>query len=522
MRGSLEDLDLSKNRIQSLAGIGRLCNLKRVNVAHNEIRHLPEQMKLVTGLAWLDLSCNKLSNLGQTCSRLYGCRRLFWLEAKGNPFASNPKYRSTVAAMMPTVIYLDQVVLDHASASETHNQAERSKSLSISNGEEKTAVETERMRNELSVLKEENERLRSEMDATSQLLARKTSEWAVAEESASRYQQELAFLRIERPQNGQSGAKPAAVSDVPRSVNDEVIQQGEEVLREASLRQQRKLEAIDAEKQQLDREIASLEPLLVAAEKNLSDSCQELDAVHKKLATMGENIHSCQFSDSSPVRIGAELSKLVEASKVLEELQTLVQEKVEICQDMLVLRTEALIRDSGEAAGELEQGDSIAERKGRLMIRFKKVSSSIESNAKRLDHAILNEELMKKLCSTNIAEVALDGITALSELLESAQEEEREVSTYAAACTDRVKTLKAAVFAKNTGGVETKHDSEVEALKMKAKEVQQKVETDRAGKSALEEELTVLRKRRRDLEVSFLRTKCSGFEEENQVRVKQK
>ena len=521
VRASLEDLDISRNRIQSLAGIGRLSNLKRLNISRNDIRHLPEQLKLLPGLAWVDMAGNKLTNLGQTCTRLQGCKGLFWLCAAENPFCSNPKYRSVVASALVGLVYLDDAVLDHSTDSTPQRGVERTKGEYGKSSENELHVQTEMLKKEVDALREDNERLRSEMDATSQLLARKTSEWAVAEESANRYQQELAFMRIERPQKAPE-VNVTETKEMPPTVDDGMIKDGEEIIREAHLQQQKKLDSLTEERSRLEREISSMEPLIAAATRNLADSISELDFLQEKLKGMGESLHVVPSQVKNPATTGAELSQLLQISKSLEELRSALQQKVEICQDMLVLRTEVLIRDDGDQESAVDQAESLVERKSKLDERFKATCAVIQEAARKLEGSELDERISSRMLSSGPKLLNVEGITALSELLESAQEEEREVNSYAIACSERVKSLKASLFAENNGKVEKKNEAEIAALKKQAQLVEQKVETDKAGKSALEEELALLKKRLNDVELSFLRTKCDGLATENEIRVKQK
>ncbi|GBG27377.1 Leucine-rich repeat-containing protein 9 [Hondaea fermentalgiana] len=210
----LQELDVSRNRLRHLEGLGRLTNLRVLNLSGNLVERIPEQMGLLVELQWLDLSANKLGDPSEF-SHLAPCGKLFRLFIKGNPLCGLPTVGDLVLKHCASLVWLDgtEVTRDgragralpaSATASAKQLDEEREAKDKILRLERQIATE----RASVQTLEAQNHDLKSELEATAQLLARKTSEWAVAEEQASRLQQELAFLRIDA-----SGTNHAPVDD---------------------------------------------------------------------------------------------------------------------------------------------------------------------------------------------------------------------------------------------------------------------------------------------------------------------
>lgn len=201
----LQELDLSRNRLRRLEGIGRLQNIRVLDVSGNLLEHIPEQMGLLVHLQWLDLRSNKLG-VPEEFANLAPCSRLFRIFVKGNPFCGLPTVGDLILKHCSSLVWLDEseVVRNgragralpaHATASEQQIRLDQEFKEKMVRMERQVAAE----RASVQTLQAQNHDLKSELEATAQLLARKTSEWAIAEEQASRLQQELAFLKIDGP-----------------------------------------------------------------------------------------------------------------------------------------------------------------------------------------------------------------------------------------------------------------------------------------------------------------------------------
>uniref|UniRef100_T1J1S4 Dynein axonemal assembly factor 1 homolog n=1 Tax=Strigamia maritima TaxID=126957 RepID=T1J1S4_STRMM len=107
---NLKWLDLSFNNIEVIAGLNNLINLEDLSLFNNRIRKL-ENIENLQKLQVLCIGNNKLDEL----DNLIVVRRLKsvkTLNANGNPLATNPSYRSFVAALVPQIVYLDYRRID--------------------------------------------------------------------------------------------------------------------------------------------------------------------------------------------------------------------------------------------------------------------------------------------------------------------------------------------------------------------------------------------------------------------------
>jgi hypothetical protein len=193
-----------------------------VDLSLNLIAELPAELDALQALYSLDLSHNKLSHM----SDLDGLSRLGNLESLnllGNPVAlpsaaqSPTLYRSAMIALLgPKLINLDEEEVGTIERQQQGASANLESAI-VPNGVQQHGVEAAaaKLQRENEILKAELEKaiqhignqrstyestmqnMRTEVAATSQLLVRKTSEWAQAEQEASELRQELAFMRID-------------------------------------------------------------------------------------------------------------------------------------------------------------------------------------------------------------------------------------------------------------------------------------------------------------------------------------
>lgn len=72
----LRILDLSKNKITNISGIDRLANISLLDISHNKIKVIPNEIDVLTSLKILDLGSNNIGEIPETVSKLTALKAL--------------------------------------------------------------------------------------------------------------------------------------------------------------------------------------------------------------------------------------------------------------------------------------------------------------------------------------------------------------------------------------------------------------------------------------------------------------
>ena len=103
---SVQVLDLSRNRLQSLMGFAKLQNLQTLDVSGNSLSDESVSfLRQMENLAVLDISDNKIENIDS----LLGLASIRVLKLKGNPVTASP-YMSQLIEALPALRCLDETL----------------------------------------------------------------------------------------------------------------------------------------------------------------------------------------------------------------------------------------------------------------------------------------------------------------------------------------------------------------------------------------------------------------------------
>lgn len=117
---NLVQLNLSRNKLGSIAGLQVLLLIERLDLSHNQLRRI-EELESLTRLHWLDLRDNNISYIDDvSClARVPALHALFLQAPAGddqNPVCQYPAYANNVFRTLPQLNILDGTHLTLVSA----------------------------------------------------------------------------------------------------------------------------------------------------------------------------------------------------------------------------------------------------------------------------------------------------------------------------------------------------------------------------------------------------------------------
>jgi len=407
----LQELDLSKNRLKRLDGIGHLRQLRVLNVGGNMIEALPEQLGLLQELQWMDLSKNRISS-ATYLENLEPCEKLFRLCLEGNPVTKMPNLEKILKRSCPGLIMLDGNEIESVSKTRAgHSFIDRA---TLKELEEKAARAERQLAStstEMARFRDEKGSLIAELEATRQLLARKTSEWAVAEEKVARLEREVGFAKIdgklieehekdskvEKLVLEDSPSEPKRWGLVSKSPNPETaVLAGHEDSKMALVTVENE---ISSNAKDATSKFKIFNEKLENAKRELAESQAELDAALKareisdELSTMANPIeskpHQLQNLKIEVEKKEKELEDMKNVHSCLKELRDALRRKEVALQDLISARALLLCT----ADSEMEEARCDIDVKQR---RLDELSLEVASTSTKMYRAVTAHDHLRK------------------------------------------------------------------------------------------------------------------------------
>ena len=498
--GELFELNLARNCIQDCGVVIKLKSLRVLNLSGNFISSLPSAICNLTHLRRLDISENSLASISDLIY-LGKCPNLYWLNVMGNPVTKSSQYRKRLLSHCNGLACLD---LKEVSSKEMIID------LLVEQDSGKD-VSDERV----TRLTQENQELKSELQATSQLLARKTSEWAIAEEQSSRLQQELAFLKIDGPVKITKQIPPVTQSEIVTesfATSQSPFQLSVDGHHSAVTDPVAVLEQIEKEiLANGNRAGTKIRELLI----KYNESKSEVDHLQEDLEIAMTNLQAAKKDDLIP---NSQVSHFAENKErdisdicfLIEKLRSwrnILSQKSELAQDLIVGLTEKLVA-----------GESPKSELDELETTYEKFSADAKAAASEVTWALHSNEALTDLFPDYAiigieTEESLDygetmfnpAILRLSADVKKASEEDSRAKDCLDACLNRISHIE------NT--LENLNDVRPRSTSTCSEYSTQVSRTHNNTRSA--------QVRLREIQVSILRVKCDASKDEAILRSKQ-